>query len=121
MNNWALEPPKGYEMRIWTEAYRPFLFGGDVNGPVATEVEATLPLHAGKGVDVCVIHSPYGTTHIAEMSTGALVGTDLVQVRSDIAAADKTVLLGQIDAALRRAKKARQIPAREFWNMIAKC
>ena len=107
-------------MRIWTEAYRPFVMGGDVNSPIATEVDATLPLDAGKGICVCVIESPHGTTHIAEMSTGALVGTDLAQVRSDIAAADPDVMAEQLEYAKERATEADPLDSEEFWDLIAK-
>lgn len=101
-------------MRVWTEAYSPFIMGGDVRAPIGAEVEAGEPINLG-GVSVCVVHSPAGRTFIAEASTGAFVGTSLGMVKKDLSAADPTVIKKQLKDAAERAKKVRWLDTDKFW------
>lgn len=106
------------KLRIWTEAYRPFVMGGDVHAPVATEVEVGAPVTVS-GVDLYVVPSPLtGETHVAEGSTGALVGTSLKEVMADIAAADPRVMADQLKEAAVRAREADAVSPKSFWKLL---
>lgn len=102
---------------IWTRAYRPFILGGNVHANMATElVLTTKPIKLGKGITVYEIQSPHGTTHIAEASTGALVGTSLQQVKQDLAEADPKVVKQQLEEAQQVDKY--HCSNEEFWKAL---
>jgi len=105
-------------MKIWTEAYRPFLMGGDVNAPIWTEMELRDLIDIGHGLQAYLIVAPDGRTHVAESVTGALVGTDIDQVREDLEAADPKVVRQQIEDAKERVKKADYIEPEQFWSLF---
>ena len=107
-------------MRIWTEAYRPFLMGGDVHAPVSTEMEMELDglIDIGHGLQAYLIVDPEGQTHVAESTTGAFIGTTIDQVRADLEAADPEVVRQQIEDAKERVKKADYIEPEQFWSLF---
>lgn len=105
------------KVKIWTEAYSPFIMGGDVNAPICTEVEAGEPIDVGRGIQAYVIASPRtGKVHIAESTTGAFVGSSIEQVRQDVESADPEVIKQQLASAAERVKHARPLSPEEFWN-----
>lgn len=106
------------KFRIWTEAYTPFIMGGDVNAPISTEIEVGDPVDVGRGVQVYLIASPDGETHVAESITGALVGTSIKKVKEDVAEGDIEIMKQQIEAAKERVKEARLFSNEEFWSMF---
>jgi len=106
------------KLTIWTEAYRPFIMGGDVNAPIATEVEVDEPVDVGHGIQVYEITSPSGQTHIAEATTGAFVGTSLKQVKADVLMGDPKVMKKQIKDAMERFKRADHLSPEKFWSMF---
>lgn len=106
------------KLKVWTEAYRPFILGGDVNAPIMTEIECGNPIAVGKGVNVVEIISPHGTVHIAECTTGALVGTSLFDVRQDIEFASEKIIEEQLSEGKKRVKKATIISAERFWELL---
>lgn len=101
-------------MLIWTEGYRPFIMGGDVNAPLGVEVEAGEPIDVGHGVHVHEIKFSDGRTAIAEATTGAIVGTELQTVRDDVAAADPDFMRQQVQEAGQRVPRVQRLPESEF-------
>lgn len=107
------------KLTIWTEAYRPFLMGGDCNAPISTEVDTVdPPIDLGHGIEVYVITSPSGTCHIVEATTGALIGTDIDSVRRDVESADTEVMQRQIAEASERKIKANPVNEDQFWRLL---
>lgn len=104
------------KLKIWTEAYSPFIMGGDVNAPIATEVEVGEPVVLAEGISVYLITSPTGSTYVAEATTGAFVGTSMEQVRADVEDADPAVMKQQLEAASERVKKAEMLEPERFWS-----
>jgi hypothetical protein len=112
----------GMQLRIWPEAYRPFIMGGDVNGPIATTVEIG-HLHiveAAPDIRIVELTSPYGTHHVAEVTSGALVGTSMNRVMQDIAAAPADVMAQRIADAKVRALKADTVSPAVFWWLLSR-
>jgi hypothetical protein len=105
-------------MLIWTEAYMPFIMGGDVNGPICTEVEVGQRYDVGGGYYAYEIESPSGATYVAESETGAFIGTSILDVVLDISAADPEVMAKQIEDARERAKAAQPLSNEKFWSMF---
>lgn len=105
-------------MLVWTEAYSPFIMGGDVNAPIATELEGGEPVHLDHGVVVYLITSPCGKVFVAEGTTGAFVGTGLEQVKRDVANSDPDVICKQLTSARERVKKATILDNEQFWRMF---
>lgn len=104
------------KITIWTEAYRPFILGGDVHAPISTTVEVGDAIDVGKGMKAFVVVSPKGKIHIAESVTGAFVGESVDDVKADIAAADKKVMKSQIEHAKKRLARATALAPEEFWK-----
>ncbi len=106
------------QMKVWTEAYRPFMMGGDVNAPICALLEVDGPFDLGGGINGYLATSPTGTIHVAEETTGAFVGMSIDQVREDIATADPAVIREQLAGAIERAKEATPFEEDEFWGML---
>lgn len=105
-------------MRIWTEAYRPLIMGGDVNAPISTEVEVGEPIDVGSGIRVYLIVAPNGNEYVAESVTGAFVGISIEEVERHIAEGDPEVMWKQIEDAKERVKKATPLDNATFWSML---
>jgi hypothetical protein len=105
-------------MKIWTEAYRPFLMGGDVNAPVSTEVEVGHRYNVGGGYWAYEVESPSGQTYVVESKTGAIIGTSIFDVISDISEGDPEAMELQIEAAKERVKQADYVTPEQFWSML---
>ena len=105
-------------IRIWTECYRPFLMGGDVNRPIATTVEATDPVSLGKGHQGFIVVSPKGNTYIIEKESGGIIGDNLEEVKRDIKLGDKDVMNRQVQKAKTRGLTAENMSADEFWKLM---
>jgi hypothetical protein len=106
------------KIKIWTKDYRPFILGGNVHQPMATEAEASGPFALGKGYEGYVVLSPLGESFVAESKTGALVGPTLNEVRADIKKAKKSVMKKQIIEAQESVKAARIVDPAEFWKRL---
>lgn len=104
-------------MRIWTEAYRPWMMGGDCNAPIICDVPVDGPFDLG-GSQCFLATSPSGKTFVAEGITGAIVGPNIEIVRSDIEAVDETVVEGQIARAKIRVLRADTVSQDEFWRLL---
>jgi len=105
-------------MKIWTEAYRPFIMGGNVHAPVSIEMELDDPIDIGHGLQAYLIVDPEGRTHVAESTTGAFIGTTIDQVRADLAAADPEMVKSQMEDAKVRAQKADPLDDDTFWSLF---
>jgi len=99
---------------IWTEAYSPFIMGGDVHQPIGAEVPVSEPVCIGE-FSVVSVDVPGGLTAIAEATTGAIVGTSLTEVQRDIASGAPAVMADQVRKAAERLKKVRVLSAKEFF------
>ncbi len=105
-------------MRIWTEAYRPLIMGGDCNAPIICDVPVTGPFDLGKGHQGFLAVSPNRKTFVAESITGAIVGSTVEAVRKDIKIADEAVMEEQVTSARRRVLRANTVSRDEFWNLL---
>lgn len=104
-------------MLIWTEGYRPWIMGGDVNAPLGVEMDGGEPINIGHDIMVHEIKFSDGRTAIAEATTGAIVGTDLQTVRDDVAATDPAVMQQQVQAAGQRVSRVQRLSESEFLRM----
>lgn len=106
-------------MLIWTEGYRPWIMGGDVNAPLGVEVDvsALSPIDLGRGVQVYEIKFPNDSVAIVEASSGAIVGSQLEQVREDMASAELEVVQQQINQARVRAARVNALPQDQFLQL----
>ena len=108
------------KIKIWTEAYSPWIMGGDVNAPISTELECTGPHKAG-AFELYIAKNPItGQEHIVESETGAFIGTSLEGVRNDIETADKEIVKEQLIAAHERVKEALPLSNEDFWRYFRK-
>jgi hypothetical protein len=108
------------KIKMWTQAYRPFILGGNVHAPLACKVLASGPYDLGKGYTGYLALSPQGKSYIVESTTGGIVGNTIEEVRADIKDAHVGVMRKQIAEALEQAKKAHVIPENEFWAYMEK-
>ena len=106
-------------VRVWTLEYVPFIMGGAVHQPVATEVEPQGEYDLGKGFKGYLIVAPNGKTFVAEKTTGAFVGPTVEAVRKDIAdCKDIELMEKQVVEAREKVKFSRIIPTKEFWKLL---
>ncbi len=105
-------------MRIWTEAYTPFIMGGDCNAPIICEVPVHGPFDFGKGFQGFLAVSPHGRVVVVEAETGGVVGSSVTAVRLDVEAADSVVMEVQIADAKKRVLKVRTVSPEEFWGRL---
>ena len=107
-------------MLVWTEAYRPFILGGDVHAPIATEIEDIgEPFDLGGGYFGHLFQNPNtGDLFVAESTSGAFVGPCPQQVKQDIAEGDPGFMATQVADGIERRKKAAILPEEEFWRQL---
>lgn len=104
-------------MRIWRRAYRPFILGGNVNQPIATEAMVVGSVDLGKGFGGFVVEDCNGETAVIEATSGAYVGGRVEDVRGDIEACDDIqMMIKQISDGVEQAKEAVMVSPKEFWN-----
>lgn len=107
------------KLRVWTRGYRPFILGGNVHAPLATDLEVHKAFKIGRGLSAYVVINPVsGQTHVAESTTGAFVGDTIAAVRKDMEDADPKVVKEQMKWAAKKAKKARVVSTEEFWRHL---
>ena len=106
------------KLPVWTKAYRPFMLGGNVNAPIATEVEVGEATELAPGISVHVVVSPTGTAHVAEATTGAFVGTDIEQVRKDVQDADPEIIKDQLKKAKAELDGVDHLDPAVFWGLF---
>jgi hypothetical protein len=111
-------PESETQITIWSEAYRPFIMGGNVHAPLKTSVPATELVDLGKGYKGYIVTSPRGKTFVIESITGGIVGDSLEVVRKDVEQADETVVKEQINAGLKRFKECEAVSPAQFWNAL---
>lgn len=104
------------KITVWTEAYRPWIVGGNCNAPICTTADVGEPMDIGHGMTAFVVVSPRtDDTYVAESTTGAFVGASIREVREDVAAADAAVMRKQLKDASIRFKKADAVAPELFW------
>ena len=105
-------------IRIYTEYYRPFGMGGDLNRPIATVVKLNELIECNKGITIGRVTSPLGRHYFVDPISGGIVGDNLRTVKSDIAKGDIKVIKKQISDAKKRREKAQLLTNEEFWKLI---
>lgn len=106
----------GEALLVWTEAYTPWIMGGDVNAPIGARLKCGERIELGGGFFGYVFTSPLsGKTCVAEEQTGAIVGPTVEQVRADIEEAEPAVMAKQIEQALKRRRSVRTLSPDAFW------
>ncbi len=103
--------------KIWTYGYSPFTMGGNVNRPIMTEIGYIEEKSIGKGLLAFSFKTPKGTIRIAESETGAIVGESFEEVKKDIMAADKKVIVKQIEDAKKTIEGIPVMDKNEFFQM----
>lgn len=102
---------------IWTNAYSPWIMGGNVNAPIGVKAEVGEPIKTPKGFKLYEIMSPNRKiTVIAEATTGAIVGNSVEQVKEDIRIGDRKIMRNQIKEAEKKLKTVRVVSEQEFWS-----
>src|ERR1035437_5919283 len=105
------------EIDVWTEAYTPFLMGGDVHAPLLTTVPAAGPFDLGKGFKGDLVTAPNGKTFVAEATTGAFVGPTIESVKKDVAGCNDIMMMKhKVFDAAELKKKARRVAPERFWS-----
>jgi len=106
------------DLLIWTEAYSPFIMGGNVHAPIGcwARIGPADIVKLSDKVSVVEIISQNGDKCVAEMSSGGLVGKALADVRRDFAEADPAVVDKQLAAANVRKAVVRVLTPHEFWS-----
>lgn len=102
---------------VWTNGYSPFIMGGDVHGPIGTEIEVGERFDLGRGFFGYLVASPIsGKTYVAEATTGAFVGPSLKVVRADVESGEPEDMREQVEEAAERRKKVRMLAPDDFWK-----
>lgn len=118
--------PRTTKVTVWTLTYHPFVMGGKTWQETKAEVEAYGPYDLGQGYFGYVFSSKEGKWHVAESTTGALVGAGITiaaalkDVRNDIGHGDPEVMKGQVEKAKRDLESARSMETEEFLRILAK-
>jgi hypothetical protein len=73
--------------------------GGNVHANLAVDVPVTAPVDVGRDIHCVLAVAPNGTTFIAELETGAIIGASFDEVRKDIVCAEPHVIEEQLVAA----------------------
>lgn len=106
-------------MKVWTQAYRPFILGGNVHAPICCDIEpASACIDLGKGYQGMSIVSPGGKIFVVEVITGGIVGSSVSEVQADVSTADEAVMKQQIEDGLRQAENADWVTPQEFWRQL---
>ncbi len=99
----------------------PFVLGGRHNWhPVGTRVPTTGPFPMGRGYQGLLVTAPNGKTFVAEASSGAFVGSDLIGVATDIHVGDPAVMKRQVAEAREMAASISWVDPDTFWARL-KC
>lgn len=112
------------EVRAWTICYFPFTMGGDLWRPAGAKVPCERPVQIGEFF-VCLVRGPDDMTAVCELTTGAIVGQTLEEVRRDIEVAyrrgDEAMMRKQVaDAAAWRMKAGiMDIEPEDLWKRLA--
>lgn len=104
---------------IWTQAYNPFIMGGDVNAPMGCRIEVGEAVDAGKGFKVHVVRAPRGRTYVIEATTGGIIGNDLGAVQKDILECeDQNFMRRQVHNARAEMAKVFEVKPKKFWRIL---
>lgn len=101
---------------IWTEAYRPWIMGGDVHQPVGTEV-GECEYVTVEGIALLIVTAPDGRTAICDEASGAIVGSNLNEVASHIEDGDPGVMQKQLADARKRRECVDVLEEDTFWGL----
>jgi hypothetical protein len=107
-------------MIVYTQRYRPFVFGSPIDF-IKCNVEVHLgPFDVGAGYQAFIIVAPNGKVFIAEAETGAFIGPSIEHVKEDIKTGDPEEMKRQIETARKQVQQAVLLEPEEFWKWL-KC
>lgn len=111
--------------KIYTYKYEPFMMGGNLHRPIATEVEDYEVINFGKGYTALLVKNPVKEKwHICLDGCGAMIGTDedketlVARVTEDIAGGDEEIMKDQIAQGMSELKNAEVIDNDRFFGMF---
>ena len=111
--------------KIYTYKYEPFMMGGNLHRPIATEVEDYEVINFGNGYSGLVVKNLVQEKwHMCLDGCGAMIGTDddkealIAKVTNDIATGDPKIMKEQVDKAFIELKSAEVIDNKEFFRMF---
>ena len=112
-------------MKVYTEGYQPFRLGGDLSGPIATEIaeyERVMLTEEHAGM---VVENPVKKLHHVFLEAcGALVGTGpvreyvIAQARTDAETGDPAIMREQIKQGKKDCKSAEVLSFYDFFSMF---
>lgn len=104
------------KIKIWTLYYSPFVMGGDVNQPIATEVVPTERHQIKQNLHVYVVKSPTGKTHVVDGITGGMIATSMEELWGLIEGCTEEQLVTQCKSQQSKADSAKMLTPSEFWS-----
>jgi len=84
--------------KVWTYRNSPFIMGGNVHSIISTDVEVESEKKV-RGVKIFSFKTLKGNIRVAESTTGAIVGDDLIEVGFDIVRSDLKTIKLQLEEA----------------------
>lgn len=112
-------------MKIYTHKYEPFMMGGNLRRPIATEIEDYEKVNLGKGYFGILIKNPEQEKwHMCLEGCGAMIGTDddkqtlVTNIITDMATGDEEVMKEQFAKALNELKNAEVMENERFFRMF---
>lgn len=110
------------KMKIWAQAYRPFIMGGDVNSNISINADWDIIVElreVGKPtITLYRIIAPDGRIYYAEGSTSGLMGSNLNDLAIDYHHADAEVLRKQLNDNATQLEKSDSIEPKKFWELV---
>ena len=106
------------KINAWTRAYRAFVMGGSVHYALVSEFDCDYPVPLGKGFYGSIIQGPRGITRVCELTSGAIIGDTIEDVRRDIEACeDIEYMQKQVRDGQAFKESANEIVSNEeFWK-----
>ena len=110
--------------KVWTWKYEPFqlgpMGGKPCQRPVVTNVGCTGPYDLGQGFVGYLAEAPDGTTVVIEDESCGIVGSEIEEVRGDVARATAEEMREQIKEARGFGERAEMLTVDEFWMLYSR-
>jgi hypothetical protein len=105
--------------RVWTQCYRPFRTGGDVNQPTSAKLTISGVIDLGKGFKAYTAISPKDNlTYFIDPVSHGLLGVNLSDIKWGVENSTKTKINKQLAQMKKIGEKADTITANQFWSML---